>query len=134
MHPEWQKSFIYDLIKFIQEINNNAKNKFSNITILLSSNSPFLMSDLPSTNIHLLNGNLESKTFGQNIYTILKDKFFMSEGVIGNFAVEKINKAFELLQDVKHQDLKDDEQKYIDYIKEILGDIIIKEMLERRME
>lgn len=134
MHPAWQKAFIHDLIMFIREINNKDDDKHKNITILLSSNSPFMMSDLPASNIHLLGGNMNTKTFGQNIYSILKDKFFMKDGVVGNFANEKIDRAFELASPQNCQNLTEEDSDYINYIEDILGDMIMKEMLERRMD
>lgn len=127
MHPSWQRRLIADIIEFIDLINKRYRT-FSNITILFSSNSPFLMSDLPKSNIHLLGADMEIKTFGQNIYSILRENFFMNEGVVGSFAQEKIDKAFGLAAqntDDKRQ-VDDDDNAYINYILNILGDPLLK--------
>ncbi len=134
MHPAWQKAFVNDLIRFIQKINKKMNETFRNITILLSSNSPFMMSDLPGSNIHILNGYMNTKTFGQNIYSILKDKFFMRDGVVGDFANTKIDRAFDLINSENVNNMTDKDKAYIKYIYDILGDVVMKEMLKRRME
>ena len=96
MHPEWQRNLIFDIIEFLKIINSNGR-YFSNITIIISSNSPFLMTDLPDNSIQLFepDNSEKIKTFGQNIYTLLKSKFFMPNGTIGKFAMGKIKEAFE---------------------------------------
>lgn len=134
MHPSWQRRLIDDLVEFIDLINKKY-NAFSNITILLSSNSPFLMSDLPESNIHFLGDINVEKTFGQNIYSILKNKFLMREGVVGSFAQKKIDRVFKLTErkpDDK-MELNDDDWDYINYILDIIGDPLIKSLLEGRM-
>ena len=73
------------------------------IQILVTSHSPFIVSDLPNENVIFLTkeenkGNCVvknslndmKKTFGANIHTLLSDSFFM-ESLMGEFAKSKID-------------------------------------------
>ena len=73
--------------------------------IIITSHSPFILSDIPKENvIFLKNGKIENpdiKTFGANIHTLLSDGFFMSDGLMGEFAkskIEEIKKFYELVK------------------------------------
>lgn len=112
-HPQWQKDFIKTLIEFLREI-YSEKNKKRNIQIILTSNSPFIVSDLPSNNVILLkregkyckvlDGLQENiYTFGANIHTLLSDSFFVSGGLIGSFAKLKIDSIISLLINGKRE-------------------------------
>jgi len=98
LHPNWQKNLINNLI----QIKSNIKLHF-----ILTSHSPFLLSDIPNQNIIFLdtdeNGNCivvdglkeKKETFGANIHTLLSDSFFMEDGLMGEFAKSKINEIIE---------------------------------------
>ena len=91
LHPNWQKKIIDMLIVFLKK---NFKNK--KFQIVITSHSPFIISDLPKENvIFLKNGKQQypfkdKQTFGANIHTLLSDGFFMSDGLMGEFAKGKI--------------------------------------------
>lgn len=159
-HPAWQRELIFDLRNFFQKIAELTTSDyvgFRGVTLILTSNSPFYMSDLPECMIHKLstNGNSDEfhgKSFGQNIYSILRDKFFMENGVIGKFAYEKLEDVMKVLKDSDHTDaqqtiadtflvpIKDDtsltpeRKEKIKFILEILGDPLMKEILEQMLE
>jgi len=96
-HPYWQKNFIFELMKTLKSFEVNIK-------IIITSHSPFLLSDIPKRNIIFLdkeeNGNCKvlfhdevlskKQTFGANIHTLLSDSFFMEDGLMGEFAKNKI--------------------------------------------
>ncbi len=104
MHPNWQKKYLSNLIYFLR---NNYSIK--NIHIFLTSHSPFLLSDIPKQNIIFLdkdkNGNCKvvdglkekKQTFGANIHTLLSDGFFMEDGLMGEFAKDKIQQIMNIL-------------------------------------
>lgn len=132
MHPEWQGKLIYDLLEFLKMINIDGY-YFSNLTIVLSSNSPFLMSDLPHDNIHLLDSEgTNKKTFGQNIYTLLIDKFFMPDGTIGKFAYSKLKEAFKEIEG--YTEGKKTSLELAEYINNIVGEKAYKYFLEEQLE
>ena len=114
-HPDLQRTFvkyILDGIKQIELPNIDALN------ICFVTHSPFILSDIPSQNILLLNKKAEPsknniKTFGANIHDMLKDSFFLTEGSIGKYAQWLINRIVIIMEITKsytkgHEvDLKD---------------------------
>lgn len=127
-HPEWQQTVIYDLIYFLQW-EKNTYDSFDNIHVIISSNSPFYLSDLPYSNLIFLGieSKKRDKLFGVNIHTILKDIFMMENCLMGKFAQEKLSEVFKILNE-KDQ-LADEDAKKIEYVIEILGDNILKSAL-----
>jgi len=113
LHPAWQKRFIYLLLEYLEEIYSKTKNgTIRNIQIVLTTNSAIPASDLPNDNTIFLEKttsyledenivltktivkdslNDQKETFAANIYTLLSDSFFIKNGLIGDFATEKIN-------------------------------------------
>jgi len=96
-HPDWQKRVFGYILDFLQK--EDLKKKYH---IILSTHSPFLLSDIPKQNIIFLDTDEEGKckvvdglkekkqTFGANIHTLLSDSFFMEDGLMGEFAKGKI--------------------------------------------
>ncbi len=117
LHPNWQKMYIKYIIDFFQK---NIQPK--KIHIIFSSHSPFILSDIPNQNIIFLKkdentGNcindtkdIELKTFGANIHNLLSDGFFMSNGLMGEFAKSKITEIKEFYNENK--DLKKNDSNY----------------------
>ncbi|QKF83068.1 AAA family ATPase [Halarcobacter ebronensis] len=103
LHPNWQKYFVSYLVYFLKEIKNK------NFQIIFTSHSPFILSDLPKDNVVFLkkdeeNGNCINDTnnvdinpFGANIHTLLSHGFFMQDGLMGEFAKNKISKILKFL-------------------------------------
>ncbi|WP_392486859.1 AAA family ATPase [Haloimpatiens sp. FM7315] len=93
-HPEWQRSLISYLIDFLKNVFREY-----NIQVIMTSNSSYIISDLPKENIIFLEKENEKckvcdnknfkQTFGANIHTLLTNLFFM-ENTIGEFANQKI--------------------------------------------
>lgn len=135
-HPEWQRRLIYDMIRFIEEITSDIP-QVRNITLIFSSNSPFYMSDLPASCIHVLTDDtaMKRKTFGQNIHAMLKEQFFM-DNVIGEFASSKIKDCFEKLRKAIREKTKLEEcdLKTIEYVCDELGEPLIKDLLKEELD
>jgi len=92
-HPELQRKLINNLYQRISKI------KFKDlkaINCVFVTHSPFILSDIPHTNILFLEGGNTipaqkiPKTFGANIHDLLKEGFFLENGLIGEFTKEKI--------------------------------------------
>lgn len=99
-HPDWKRSAISELLNICSNYNLNFQ-------MLISTHSPIMLSDVPKQAVILLKTckgvkqqvTLESSPFGQQIYTLFKDGFFMKHGVIGAFANKKIKTIYsELLK------------------------------------
>ena len=108
-HPLWQSQYLYNLITFISHLFSKYK-----VQIILTSHSPFIVSDLPQENLIFLEKNeglckiatfTESQTFASNIHTLLSDQFFMKDGVIGKFARTKLQEELKPLLDKNNKNL-----------------------------
>ena len=97
MHPEWQRCLIYDLISFF-EWEHSIKHPVK-VQLFISSNSPFLISDVDMDEITVMSKDIEveEKTFAQNIHVILKDSFFKKSGSMGKYAKQKVDRVYEIL-------------------------------------
>jgi hypothetical protein len=147
LHPNWQKnliSYIYNFIKIYK----------INIHIILTSHSPFILSDIPKENVIFLkkydennnevkSGNqkvgncrnatkdVELKTFGANIHTLLSNGFFMSDGLMGEFAKNKINEIIAFLNNDKSIDeISTRENQIIQVINNIGEDLIRMKLMD----
>ena len=92
-HPDMQKKFVKFLIGTIQTA---SLSNIKSINIMMVTHSPFVLSDIPHTNILALNKegqvvNSRMYTFGANIHTLLSSTFFMKNGTIGEYAQWMIN-------------------------------------------
>ena len=146
LHPQWQKKVIDYIVNFLKELTDI---KFH---IILTSHSPFLLSDIPKQNIIFLDtykeddievknekqkeGNCKvveglSQTFGANIHTLLSDSFFMDEGLMGEFAKNKIKKIVKQLNDHKEQKelLTEAEQQDIKKVIQAIGEPFLNQKL-----
>lgn len=137
-HPQWQKKIIKDIIEFLSKILPE-----NSIQIILSSNSPFIISDLPRSNVvlvkneknHLVVANgLEKReqTFAANIHTLFSDSFFLKESLIGDFAMKKINWIIGILHS-NERIIKINEQK-VRKIINVIGEPIIKAKLKSMLD
>jgi hypothetical protein len=102
-HPEMQRHFVNRLIKSIGDLKKYLDGNVDSVNIILATHSPFILSDIPSTNIlRLENGkpSFESfgETFGANIHDLLANEFFLDDGFIGAFAKHKIQNVIDNLQ------------------------------------
>ena len=97
MHPEYQRQFIYKLITAIYKCKFT---QIKQIQILIATHSPYILSDVPSQNLLMLedgeirHNKITEQTFGANIYDLLKNQFFMN-APIGEIARLKMNEIIE---------------------------------------
>lgn len=109
IHPERQKGLFKMLIECINTASNIARGlsvqrKFS-IILILTSHSPFIVSDLPKINTTYIDikknkfGEFETieidkdrieNGFASDIHDIFRSSFFLHSGLVGGFAVETI--------------------------------------------
>ncbi len=92
-HPDWKREAILEFLDICSNCNKNFQ-------MLLSTHSPIMLSDVPKQAVILLKNcdkteikqqkYPEFSPFGQQIYTLFNDAFFMEQGIIGSFAGKKI--------------------------------------------
>lgn len=126
-HPELQRTFIFDLLKYLEKINYSALEILPNLNIIFITHSPFILSDLPSTNIlYMKNVGKKSiddidlkKSFGANIHELLGDNFFLGEDDVfmGEFAKNKITDTITWLNEIKDEQLKDENSVVFEKLK-----------------
>lgn len=146
MHPQWQKQYLNILIKNLPKVFNEEDKDPKHIQFILTSHSPFLVSDLPKENIVFLkkgDNNLceveplieQEKTFGQNIHTLLSDSFFLEDGLMGKFAQSKIQKLINWLVGIEPEDSFTEEQAsaIINLIGEDILRLKLSEMLSNKI-
>ncbi len=105
-HPEWQRQFISIITEFLPRLYTDpyyagSGSGCKEIQVILSTHSPLMLGDFPSASVTYLrkheNGATQIDngrqiiTFGENLYTILRDSFYLKNGTIGEFARKKID-------------------------------------------
>lgn len=135
-HPEWSRKFITYLKENLSIFDTNKISR--KYQIILTTHSPFIVSDLPRENILIIEDcevkdiDLRS-TFGANIHMLLSNQFFM-KSTIGELARQKINECIiELNKKIENPKYKiDDKKQYeIEYIIKNVGEPIIKNKLSK---
>ena len=133
-HPDFQRKFISHLIKRIAELGTDRVKTFN---ILFATHSPFILSDIPSSNILRLREGKpdklqeERQTFGANIHDLLANDFFLDKGFMGEFAKETINEAIHFLTfHINKREIEKVEQREKELEKE--GNVIPKYILARK--
>lgn len=144
LHPHWQGKFLNNLIEYFPIVFRNIGGKKQrNIQIILTSNSPFVVSDLPSTNIIFLKKEMEKsvvldsleeyhQTFASNIHSLLAHSFFMEDGVTGAFAKRKINEIIQLLIKEDSDTILKNEEKITRTIN-LIGEPVIRNKLSQML-
>lgn len=93
-HPEYQRQYVKRLLERLALCHINRTN-IRSINIIIITHSPFILSDLPETNILFLRKGDEveeevpQKTLGANIYDLLKSGFFL-DYAIGDMVQQKL--------------------------------------------
>ena len=109
-HPDYQRKFIDQLLKAIDRLKLGKDSEgITSLNILFSTHSPFILSDIPSSNILRLaegkpqHNNEANETFGANVHDLLADSFFLDKGFMGEFVKNKVNESIAFLNISKLQ-------------------------------
>ena len=87
-HPQLQQQFIYYFLNALKEI---TLENIKSIHLIIVTHSPYVLSDIPKTNVLALKKDETEpvdglRSFGANVYDMLKDSFFLEGGAMGMFA------------------------------------------------
>lgn len=101
-HPVWKKKYFNTLLNTIPLFFDQLSSK-PKLQIIFATHDPLTLSDLPNNSVIYIkkeNGvskilkerdtDRPHKTFGANIHELLADSFFVDDGLMGDFAKEKI--------------------------------------------
>ncbi|WP_151950400.1 ATP-binding protein [Aliarcobacter butzleri] len=145
-HPDWQRNFINLLIQLI--VKSNLLNNGQKINLVFATHSPFILSDLPKENIIFLEKGKQvypfedgKQTFGANIHTLLSHGFFMKDGLMGEFAKDKIQLIIKYHEDIEKKEIieadkieyKTKKQKEFWQIQSIIGDDYLKQVIKNHL-
>lgn len=117
-HPELQRKLVKVLIDSIRLV---SIDNITGLQMIFITHSPFILSDIPKSNCLFLENDGKPtqrdnmQTFGANIFDILNSSFFLENGIIGEFAANKIKS----IVDKEGYDEKD-----IEIANEICDDVI----------
>lgn len=135
LHPKWQIEFFDKLLSVMPSIYSGKAQ------LVLTSHSPFLLSDLPNQNITILdkdypgstlNGvDLKVKTFGGNLYDLYSEPFFLGNSRTSDFAYNKIKT---LIETVEKKDITSNTKKDLLKLTNLLGDEIIQFKIKKLLE
>lgn len=134
-HPEYQRTFVNNLISYIQRMELNKTFSFN---IILTTHSPFILSDIPACNILALkNGEPDElfkneKTLAANIYDILNSGFFMDD-FIGEYSSIFINEIIKKLND-SNDDISAKEQEILFKQISLIGDDLVRIKLLEKLD
>lgn len=134
-HPEMQRRFVDTLIRYLSVTGLTWHCAFH---ILLVTHSPFILSDIPQCNILYLeegkqiNGAnaITVNPFGANVNDVLAQSFFLDKGFVGEFAKKKIEGIVKYLKSDRLENVEWDRDKAERFIHQIVGEPIIRKMLE----
>ncbi|TKH60182.1 hypothetical protein FC679_19965 [Bacillus cereus] len=132
-HPQWQKDWLYYFLKLIEILFKG------NVQVILTTHSPFVLSDFPNTNVTFLSNfskpltlsnEIEGspRTFGANINELLTNSFFINDGLMGKFAKNKINSFIKDLMNTTPDDVLKNKSNLKTFI-DLIGDPFIKNKL-----
>lgn len=132
-HPMWISSFIDNLVKLVESIDNDMKYQF-----IISTHSPFMLSDVPKdwiTCIDIVDHqriiSKAKKSFASNYYDIIKDTFFLEDSV-GMFAKRKINEMIEVINNIDNN-INEEKIKRINEMISVIDDDYLRNVLHSEL-
>ncbi len=138
LHPEWSRIFMDLLIDILE------KSKY-NVQVVLTTHSPYLLSDMLPQNVYRLNRSNEYddklyidrlsdiegySCFGANIYDLLRNSFFMDNS-IGEFATKKIKEIIVKIDEITNETSNKERNKILEFIQNI-GEPILRQEIEKK--
>lgn len=140
-HPELQRQFVKRLLSSIERLQLSSKD-ITNINILLSTHSPFILSDIPRQNVLALkqgqNGRsiddpISNETFGANVHDLLAHEFFLDNGFMGEFAEGEILSAINFLQSTIKKETPSENSRWnkisLDRFIQLIGEPLLRKSL-----
>lgn len=150
-HPNWQLKYVSFIIKFLDvlkksRISNKTNILKNQVQIVIATHSPIMLSDIPKccticlTEKHtIIEGQKE--TFGNNVFELYRYSFLMKNGLVGEFAQEKIqtlnnnidNELKKKEKTGREYCISEDNLNNIQLQVEMVGDIGLKAYLQDKL-
>ena len=130
LHPQYQKMYLENLLEMIQILFASRS-----VQLILTTNSPFILTDIQHGNIMYLKTDYNNKdfamkdvrTFGANITSLLINNFFMQDGLVGSLAKNKISDMISVIRNKKEK--TEEQEKLLRKQIDIIGDVLIRKKL-----
>lgn len=132
-HPEYQRTFVNEIVGMIKRLRINER---CAVNILMSTHSPFVLSDIPQSNVLYIDKGkdvgceMDINTFAANVNELLNKSFFLSNGFMGEFAKEKIESLVAYLSNNDCNDGFWSQKKAFDIIN-LVGDEVVRYQLKK---
>lgn len=132
-HPEYQRTFVYEIVGMIKRLRINER---CAVNILMSTHSPFVLSDIPQSNVLYIDKGKDVgcemgiNTFAANVNELLNKSFFLSNGFMGELAKEKIESLVAYLSNKDCNDGYWSEKKAFEIIN-LVGDEVVRYQLKK---
>lgn len=129
-HPDLQRRFLSLIISALRNIHIEH---IEGVNILMVTHSPFVLSDIPRSNVLVLSkqGEICGETFCANIHEMLGQNFFM-EYTMGQIAQEEIEEIFSKYNN--NSPISKKEWARYMYVSSIVGDDYLRSTLKRVMK
>lgn len=110
-HADYQRRIIKLLVSMIER---SRLQHIKRVNLVFVTHSPFVLSDIVKRNVLFLregkpHEEMQDNTFGANIHSMLKNGFFLPNLPIGDFAHDKINDLFKILNEGRVDEKNADE-------------------------
>lgn len=132
-HPEYQRTFVYEIVGMIKRLRINER---CAVNILMSTHSPFVLSDIPQSNVLYIDKGKDVgcemgiNTFAANVNELLNKSFFLTNGFMGELAKEKIESLVAYLSNKDCNDGYWSEKKAFEIIN-LVGDEVVRYQLKK---
>ncbi|MEZ7593914.1 ATP-binding protein [Streptococcus sp. 27098_8_76] len=116
LHPEWQRKWVKNILPIIGKI---MKSQNGSVRVVVTTHSPIILSDFMKKDIIYLpidDSTEKSRTFGQNIYTLFKDSFFL-EAPKGAFSEQVIEDLLNIFRSSSNEKTIQESGAYKGFIK-----------------
>ena len=118
LHPEWQRLWVSDVLPLISE---TLCSDDQELQVIITTHSPIILSDILNQDIiYLGDGELQEKTFGQNIYTLFNNSFFLDD-VQGKFVSDKLDDISKFLNKLRLKRQFELTEENCNRLRDILG-------------
>ena len=134
-HPDLQRRFVKNILDALKNLHLEY---IEGINIMLVTHSPFVLSDLPRTNVLALNNQQSDieETFCANIHEMLGSSFFMTYSM-GDVAREHIEMVFDIYSRFKRGEkniIEEKEWKKYQYIASKVADEYLGKLVKGMLE
>ncbi len=150
-HPTWKKLYVKSLVKAIPFFFEMVEGSPS-VQIVFTTHDPLALSDIPNHNIVFLKKDDDQyveildykdinrpKSFGANVNDLLSNSFFVQNGLVGDFAKNKITRTINWLNKKLGNEYdkeiifteQENDEAYHKKLIEIIDEPIVKDKLRR---